>query len=84
MKELWFLLVPAMILAWIVSDFIGGVVHWAGDTWGSVDLPLLGPALIRPFREHHVDPLAITRHDFIETNAACALAGTPILFDAFF
>lgn len=82
--DLWFLFIPAAILGWIFSDFIGGVVHWAGDTWGSIDIPLLGPALIRPFREHHVDPLAITRHDFIETNAACALAGNPILFACLF
>ncbi|WP_161597625.1 fatty acid desaturase family protein [Fluviispira multicolorata] len=83
-NELWYFILPSLILGWIFSDFIGGLVHWAGDTWGSVDMPILGPALIRPFREHHVDPYAITRHDFIETNAACALAGVPILFSCLF
>lgn len=63
----------------VAADAVSGIVHWAADTWGSARWPIIGPTLIRSFREHHVDQKAITRHDFIEANGATALIIIPWL-----
>jgi ubiquitin-conjugating enzyme E2 variant len=72
------LALSAILIGYVAADFLSGFVHWMGDTWGSPELPLLGASVIRPFREHHVDQTAITRHDFIETNGANCLISLPI------
>lgn len=57
-------LVVAAVLAGILAcDFAAGAVHWACDTFFSPGTPVLGPAIIASFREHHRDPLAMTRRD---------------------
>jgi hypothetical protein len=56
----------AAVSGWLLADFATGLVHWFGDRFFSPTTPFLGSLLIFPFREHHTDPNAMTRHDFFE------------------
>ena len=62
-------------IAWILADFVSGLVHWFADTYGADDTPLFGPWLIKPFRQHHLYPRDICTHNLVVTiGNSCTLA----------
>lgn len=77
-QNIWVFLCSS-VLAMFVSDFFSGIVHWGADTWGSLDTPLVGQSFIRSFREHHLSPVAICKHDIIEVNGDNAMIALPFL-----
>jgi ubiquitin-conjugating enzyme E2 variant len=74
------LFVLAFPVALLLSDLGSGAVHWFADTFFEADTPVIGRALIRPFREHHVDPTAMNEHGFLEISGNSALVCVPLLF----
>jgi len=68
-----------VLAGWVFTDFACGMIHWAGDTWGHTRIPVIGRMLVRNFREHHVDPAAITRHTMVQVLGEQALFAAPLI-----
>jgi plasmanylethanolamine desaturase len=67
----------ALLLGVAAADLVSGIFHFLADRFGSLETPF-----VRSFREHHDQPDAITRHDFIETNGDTAIfvcSGLPLM-----
>jgi ubiquitin-conjugating enzyme E2 variant len=75
-------LVPSVVAVvlggYLAADFVSGLVHFLGDTYGDEDVKFFGPSFIKPFRVHHTDPQQICRHDFIELNGNNCLVCIPV------
>lgn len=82
--ELWHWSTAALVLlGLVVADFVSGVMHWAGDTWGDESTPWIGQRFVRPFRFHHAHPLDMLKSNFFTTNGDTALAALPFLLIPF-
>jgi plasmanylethanolamine desaturase len=63
----------------VTADFLSGIVHWAADTWGRDDTPVVGQRILVPFRVHHVNPDDFLRRRFLDTNGDVAWVTSPVL-----
>ncbi|MGB8329228.1 MAG: fatty acid desaturase CarF family protein [Polyangiales bacterium] len=76
----WISEVIALLVGVAAIDLLTGVVHWGCDRFGDATTPIVGPLLIRAFREHHIDPGKMVDHDWIETNGEpCLLSALALL-----
>ena len=81
----FYALLPFVLIgAALLSDLVSGLIHFAADTFFSIKTPIIGPTVIYWFREHHFDPLWMTRHSFILQTGDAGWLGVPILIIAFF
>jgi plasmanylethanolamine desaturase len=78
------LIVVLILAAYAVADLASGVVHFLLDNFGSPETPVIGQKFVKPFRDHHVDPMAMTHGDFIAVNADNVFVCLPVIIPAFF
>jgi len=78
LKNIWVFLC-ACVLSMSMVDFFSGLAHWVADTWGSLETPIVGGTFIRSFREHHLVPTAMCKHDVFEVNGDNCMLVAPFL-----
>jgi plasmanylethanolamine desaturase len=67
-----------VLFAVAMADFMSGLIHWFFDTFLHESTPIVGRQFVAPFREHHRDPLAMTRHGFLELNGNNCIVSLPM------
>ncbi len=71
--------IGAFFIGILAADLASGIFHWGADTWGKQTWPIVGPAILKSFRDHHKTPLGILEHDFFETNGDACFGLVPLL-----
>ena len=74
------LLAVGVLAGYLLADFVSGTVHWFCDTFFAEDTPLIGRKVIRPFRDHHRHPAAITRYRLLEQDGTNYFLSIPLLW----
>lgn len=75
----YWIVVLGIPIGLVLSDLMTGLVHWAADTYGSPDTPILGPSIVKGFRLHHRYPRDITTHNLVTTIGDSCMLAVPVL-----
>ena len=78
------LIIVLLLAAYALADLLSGIVHFLLDNFGSPETPVIGQKFVKPFRDHHVDPMEMTRGDFIAVNADNVFVCLPVMIPVFF
>jgi hypothetical protein len=67
----------ALVLLFV--DFVSGLVHWAEDTFGSVDTPIVGRWIVEPNVLHHLDGTAFLAKSWLASSWDLLAAGVGLV-----
>jgi sterol desaturase/sphingolipid hydroxylase (fatty acid hydroxylase superfamily) len=68
-----------LLLGWIAGDLLSGIVHWGLDNYFSTKTPIIGPTLVKAFRDHHTDEQLICRKSLVENLGHTCIAADLLL-----
>ncbi len=66
----------------LLADFFSGVLHWAEDTFGDENTPLVGKSVIAPNELHHHKPMAFLEKSWFESADILLAIGILVLAGA--
>ena len=82
--NLFFDVIPSIVYAYLLADFIMGIYHWAKDSYFSPFTPIIGKTFIWGSRLHHVRPRHVmdftNREIFTDSAKWTAIWFVPLLY----
>lgn len=67
-------LLGQLLIGWLIADLGSGLVHWWQDRVARADWPVIGPWLIAPNRDHHINVLAFAGSSLLARNLGTWIA----------
>jgi plasmanylethanolamine desaturase len=57
-----------VVVTWLITDFISGVVHWLEDSYGHPNMPVVGRYITKPDLLHHYQPRKFVSNSWLSSS----------------